>query len=311
MRIGYACMNNSLKRDGFNKRRLYKKQFVEGGLEKVREVALHNIDHLIRVLHWNHEHGIHLFRFTQIFPWVDQYEYEDLPGWPSLLSALRSVGDLCREEDHRITVHPSEFCVLASPNGSSVDNSIRELNQVARIFDFMGFEPSPFNKINIHMGGVYGDKLATVERFVEVVETRASTSLRSRLTVENDDKRNGFSLKELYDLLYPRLGLPLVFDILHHSLCDGGISQSEALRLACSTWPRGIDPIIHYSESKRAYEDPSANQVAHSDWVMNPIDTCGLDFDIMVEAKRTEEAVLRYIEAHGDRYDLLHSRSTL
>ena len=42
--------------------------------------------------------------------------------------------------------------------------------QAVQVFDMLGFEPSMWNKINIHIGGTYGktpeDKQATLERFV-------------------------------------------------------------------------------------------------------------------------------------------------
>ena len=37
----------------------------------------------------------------------------------------------------------------------------------AQVFDLMGFEPSYWNKVNIHIGGTYGDKAAAMQRFAE------------------------------------------------------------------------------------------------------------------------------------------------
>lgn len=52
---------------------------------------------------------------------------------------------------------------------SWVTQSVGELEVHSRIFDEMGFLPAtPYNKINIHVGGTYGDKDAALERFSKV-----------------------------------------------------------------------------------------------------------------------------------------------
>lgn len=88
--------------------------------------------------------------------------------------ALQLAGDVARKYGHRITSHPSEFCKIAGldrPDWTS--QSIRELEVHSKIFDYMGFLPAAvYNKINIHMGGVYGDKVASMDRFAQVVQVR-------------------------------------------------------------------------------------------------------------------------------------------
>ena len=71
-------------------------------------------------------------------------------------------------------------------------------------------------------------------------------------------------------------------------------SEKEALELCLSTWPEGISPLTHYSASKKEFEDPAAKDVAHSDWIYEKIETYGLDFDIELEVKRKEKALLEY-----------------
>jgi UV DNA damage endonuclease len=120
------------------------------------------------------------------------------------------------------------------------------------------------------------------------------------LTVENDDKESMYSVKELYNGIYNRIGVPIVFDYHHHRFCDGGLSEREALELAMSTWPEGITPAVHYSESRSLEkEDPKIKPQAHSDYVFDYIDTYGNDVDIMIEAKKKELAVEKYLELHG------------
>ena len=214
---------------------------------------------------------------------------------------LSKIGKFASDHGHRITIHPSSFCVVASPNRDAMLNSIRELNQIGLLFDVMGLEKTPFNKINIHMGGIYGDKEATAERFCKNLVELGNESLRCRVTIENDDGKNGFSVGELHELVYKRIGIPIVMDILHHRLNTGNLTVEEALKLAVSTWPEGVTPVIHYSESKREKEDPSAPAIAHSTYIDESIPVYGQDVDIMVEAKGTEQAVLRYLEKERNK----------
>ena len=94
--------------------------------------------------------------------------------------------------------------------------------------------------------------------------------------------------------------MPIVFDYHHHRFCDGGLSEQEALELAISTWPKGITPATHYSESRSIEQkDEKIRPQAHSDYVYDKIETYGNDIDIMIEAKHKELAVQRYKELHS------------
>ena len=163
----------------------------------------------------------------------------------------------------------------------------------------IGLSRTPYNKINIHIGGAYGDKESAMKRFCENFE-RLPDSVKSRLTVENDDKASMYSVKDLYYGVYKHIGIPIVFDYHHHKFCDGGLSEQEALEMAISSWPTDITPATHYSESRREeQEDMSIRVQAHSDYVLNKIETYGNTIDVMVEAKHKELAVKKYLELHG------------
>jgi UV DNA damage endonuclease len=102
----------------------------------------------------------------------------------------------------------------------------------------MGFEPSFENKINIHVGGAYGDKEAALERFCENFEL-LSNSTKKRLVVENDDSPNEYSVKDLIRGVHLKLGTPITFDYFHHKFNTGGLTEEEALIAAAATWPDG------------------------------------------------------------------------
>jgi len=302
--MGYACINMQLSN---NKPRIYtgrsmiKRTFKAKGVEYASELGLANTKDLFKIIKWNNENGFKFFRITSnLFPWCSEYKLEDMPNHWDICGVLGEIGKYVTENNMRITSHPGPFNVLTSPHPHVVENCINDLSVHGEVFDMMGLSRTPYNKINIHIGGAYGDKPSAMKRFCENFH-RLPDSVKSRLTVENDDKASMYSVKDLYENVYKVIGIPVVFDYHHHTFCTGDLSEQEALELAMSTWPSDIIPVVHYSESRsREYEDPKIRPQAHSDYVIDYIDTYGNEVDIMVEAKAKELAVLKYKEIHND-----------
>jgi UV DNA damage endonuclease len=274
---------------------MIKTTFVQRGLPYASELGLKNAKDLLPILKWNVEHGIFLFRLSSdFFPWASEYRLEDLPDFEEIKSTLAEAGQYAKQNGLRITSHPGPFVVLTSPKENVVRNSITDLEIHGKVFDLMGLYNSPYNKINIHCNGVYGDKISAMDRFCENFQ-RLSHSVQSRLTVENDDKASMYSVKDLM-YIHNKIGIPIVFDYHHHTFNTGDLSEKEALVLAVSTWKNSIVPIVHYSESKSLHENNSKIKAqAHSDYINSLPDTYGFDVEIMVEAKMKELAILPFI----------------
>ena len=313
MNLGYACINMQLsypqKYGGQEKgvlpittgRSMIKRTFESKGLDYASELTKQNARDLNQIIQWNVINGFNFFRITSgLAPWKSEYDWDDLKDIDEIKAYLSSAGWVANKHKLRITSHPGPFNVLTSPHQHVVDNCVNDLTMHGDVFDMINLSRTPFNKINIHIGGAYGDKPAAMERFCKNFELLPE-SVKSRLTVENDDKASMYSVKELYNGVYKRIGVPIVFDYHHHKFCDGGLGEQEALELAISTWPEGITPATHYSESRREEQgDDTIRVQAHSDYIYDKIDTYGNDIDIMVEAKRKELAVQRYLEIHGE-----------
>ena len=297
MKLGYACINSTLQRAGgiTTNRGMRQKTFNEKGLDYVSELALQNCRDLVNIVKWNEEMGIKLFRMSSdIFPWMTFYEFEQLPDYNQIINTLKGVGQLADKYGQRLTFHPSHFNALGSPNPIVVEKAVKELNKHGEIMDIMGLSATVYNKINIHVGGAYGDKKATLNRWCDNFN-KLNDSTKSRLTIENDDKANMYSVGELYWGIHKVVGIPIVFDYYHHKFCTGGLSEQEALNVAISTWPKDITPCCHYSESRRKeHLDESIRAQAHSDLISGIIESYGLDIDVVVEAKHKELAVLNY-----------------
>jgi UV DNA damage endonuclease len=288
--LGYACINMTMGKKVTTNRAMVKRTFQSKGLDYVSELALLNAKDIIKILEWNRQNGIKFFRLSSaIVPWGDGIDLTQLKDYKEIKSELKKAGDFAKFHNIRITSHPGPFVVLTSPKENVVAASIADLELHGKIFDMMGLSKTPYNKINIHCNGVYGDKKSAMDRFCKNFK-RLSKSVQSRLTVENDDKASMYSVCDLM-YIHEKIGIPIVFDYHHYKFCPGVLSEDEALEVAASTWPIGITPIVHYSESKEG-----SKPQAHSDYIKELPNTYGIDVDIMVEAKAKELAILPFIK---------------
>jgi UV DNA damage endonuclease len=297
MKIGYACINTQLNSNKITTNRtIRRKTFLEKGLDVVSDLALQNVKDLKTIIEWNNIKGIKLFRLSSgIFPWQDEYALSSLKDYDEICRIMREIGVIATSSNQRLTMHPGPFNCLASPNKKVVEKTIRELNCHSEQMNMLGFIPSNYNKINIHVGGAYGNKAATLQRFCENFHL-LNEDTKKRLVIENDDSPNEFSVKDLYEGIHKVIGIPITFDFFHHTFNTGDLTEEEALKLAATTWPEGITQCCHYSESRRKEKlDESIRPQAHSDLIYNPIPTYGIDFDVVIEAKLKEQAILNII----------------
>ena len=302
VRLGYACINMELQasKDKVQcSRGMIKRTFAQKGLPGASELALKNVADLCRVINWNNENGIKVFRITScLFPWGSEYQLEQLPDFERIRIQLERVGRLAREGGQRLSFHPGPFNILTSPKESVVRNSYIDLEMHGKIFDLMGMPRNHWSKINIHIGASYGDRASSIDRWCRNFDG-LSDSVKSRLTVENDDKPNLYSTKMLYEGIYKRMGVPVVHDSLHHQCGPQDVSHREALSMAVESWPRGIRPTCHHSNSRLKHEGEGVMN-SHSDWYYEPFDNCGYDVDVMLESKMKEKALRKYQEQFGD-----------
>jgi UV DNA damage endonuclease len=274
---------------------MVKRTFEARGLDYVSELALLNAKDIIKILEWNRLNGINFFRLSSaMIPWGDNIDITQLKDYKEIKSELKKAGNYAKFWNMRINSHPGPFNVLPSPNESVVQKTFADLELHGKIFDLMGLSKTPYNNINIHCNGVYGDKQSAMDRLITNFK-RLSPSVRKRLTLENDDKASMYSVKDLM-YIHKHTGIPIVFDYHHHQFCTGGLSEEEALKLAATTWPKGIKQEVHYSESKALHENnPKEKPQAHSLYINELPNTYGLDLDVMVEAKGKELAILPFI----------------
>jgi UV DNA damage endonuclease len=205
---------------------------------------------------------------------------------------------------------------------NSTDEAVRapavaELEVQAALFDAMGLGPEAV--VVLHVGGTAGGLDAAGDRFLAGAEL-LSPAARARLVIENDDR--SFGTADVVELAH-RVGLRVVWDVLHHHCHDPqGIPDTEALALALDTWPGDQTPKIHYSSPRLDTEVRKVRRGrrvesrtvlpqlrAHADLV-DPIgferflrEAAGAerDFDVMLEAKAKDLALLRLREQLANR----------
>lgn len=296
---GYACINKGFSERPKSKRittnrTMIKRTFKEKGIGYASELALQNVRDLNKILQWNLENDIYFYRLSSdIIPWASEYEMEELPDYGLILAACKKAGNFAKQHGMRLTSHPGPFNKLASPKERVFQLTYKDLKVHGDLFDMIGLPRTPYAKLNIHVGAAYGDKPFALDNFCRNFE-RLPENVRTRLTVENDDKTSLYSTKELYDGVYKRIGIPIVFDYHHHMLHPGGQTEQEALETALSTWG-DIKPVVHYAESRSVeYNNPKIKPQAHSDMIRNPFNDYGHDLDVMIEAKHKELALLEY-----------------
>ena len=297
--FGYACINMTLQKAHKIQcnRGMIKRTFMAKGIEYASELALSNVLGLREVIKWNNENDVKVYRMTScLFPWFSEYDMFDLPDIDDIYEVMQDAGQIAMAAGQRLSFHPGPFNVLASPNESVVLKTIKELDDHSKQMDLMGLPVSPMAKINIHVGGAYGEHEKALARFCKNFK-RLAPNTQARLTVENDDKANLYSTKMLVEGISNHVGTPVVFDSHHHELGPQDLDYHDAFHLARQTWvARGVKQCCHHSNSRKQYEDPSVSPVAHSDWYYTPFENYGEPVDVVLECKKKELALKKYYE---------------
>lgn len=283
MRIGYPCINRSI---GCSANKTFR--LASYSEERLIETVRSNLACLQRILAWNAEHDILFFRITSdmvpfashpvcTFPWQEHFRNE-----------LAEIGAFIRKTGTRISMHPDQFIVLNAPDKDVVARSIAELAYHAGVLDAMGLDTTA--KIQLHVGGVYGEKVASIARFIRVYES-LDPAIRRRLVVENDDQR--FTAADCLKI-HEETGIPVLFDVFHHTCNNAGDVMEESLHLTGETWEKsdGI-PMVDYSS-----QHPDKRTGSHAEHI-DPADfsvflerSRPFDLDIMLEIKDKERSAL-------------------
>jgi len=297
-KVGYCCIclgiNEGVKKvDQVSVNRgMVKRTFDLKGLEGVSELAIKNLEDLIKVLNYNLQLGIFVYRMSsEMFPWLTHYDVTKLPNFDRINTLLKNSGDFAKLHGMRLSFHAPPFCVLASQNPDVVEKTIDELDKHSQLMDLMGLEASTYYSINVHVGVTKPSREEAAERFCINFE-RLSPNTKKRLTVENDDSKNQFSTQMLKSMIYDRIGIPIVFDYFHHACFSDDLDQKSAFELARHTWKER--QLCHHSSSRRVWEDPGSKHEAHADYLFENFNDWGYDIDVELECKAKDLALIQF-----------------
>jgi len=303
VQLGLCCMNTTLKKQKppvYAARRIIVRIIDEKGIDELKRRILANLDDLYKMLEWNEANGIRVFRLSsELFqhktnPKVPDYTYDFAK------EHLKKIGDYALEKGHRLTFHPGQFNVLASPSERAYLQTLKDLEYHADVLDLMGL--SKDSVMVIHGGGVYGEKEKTMQRWIENYH-KLPDKIKNRLVLENCEK--SYSIEDCLKI-YESTGIPIVFDT-HHFDCyillhpDEEFSPaSEYIPQILDTWKdKDIKPKFHVSEQG------SGKIGHHSDYIdilpqylLDIPERYGIEIDIMIEAKMKELSIQKLYEKY-------------
>lgn len=292
MRIGYACVNGAVNESASRTFRLA--SFSD---ERAIETIASNLRVLRTIIEWNVAHGIQYYRISSGTIPLASHPKMTFDWRTHFAGELREIGDLINRHGMRTNVHPGQYTLINSIKPEVVQASILELRYHADLMDLMGLPET--HKIQLHTGGVYGDKAAATDRFVDVYGT-LDESVRRRLVIENEERH--FTLADNFRI-HERTGIPLLFDIFHHRLLNNGESLEEALDLVGPTWDGHGPAMLDYSS-----QDPDKRFGAHTPTIdlddFAPVLDLLIDrdVDLMLEIKDKEQSALIANRFMHERY---------
>lgn len=259
-------------------------------LRKLSGLCMQNADALLAALQFCVGNGIGCFRInSQILPIRTHpgcgYQIEDLPESGEIIRRFKACGEFAGTHGLRTCFHPDQFVVLNSSRPDVVEKSVKELEYQAEVAQWVGADV-----INIHGGGGYGDKPKALAVFARNLD-QLSSRVRSRLTVENDDRI--FTPADLLPVC-KATGIPLVYDVHHHRCNPDGLSVEQATRKALATWNR--EPMFHLSSPKEGWDGPKPER--HHDFIdVKDFPDCWRrkNITVEVEAKAKEVAVAKLL----------------
>lgn len=294
MKYGVCCIVLSLEENDPPKkfRKITYSNFSklprDQAIKTLSERILNNIDVTFHAIKYCNQNDLCYRLSSDLFPLITydkaDVSLDQLPDYEKIKDLFRQIKNYLQNNPTRISCHPSEYNVLASKNKNAVDKTILELNFYSWFMDQIGCPANHNSPMNLHVHNKDGSHKEIIDRFLENFN-KLDPNCRSRLTIENDDKINCWSVRQLIEHFNPQTKIPICFDFLHHKCNPDNLSEGEAFLLCAKTWG-SIKPLFHYSESREG-----KNPRAHADYPKNIFETYETDVDVDFEFKMKDKAI--------------------
>jgi UV DNA damage endonuclease len=206
---------------------------------------------------------------------------------------FEAIGVYAKQNHFRISVHPDQFTLINSPNIDIFEASKRELLYHAQLLERLQLDTTA--KIQIHVGGGYGNKAQSMQTFINRYATLPE-AIKQRLVIENDERL--YNINECLEIS-AKTGVPIVFDVLHDKINHQTVFNQEYFMKVTQTWNPKMDglPIVDYSSQKIGGKPGNhASSLDSQDFLSFLADTQGFDFDVMLEIKDKETSALKALK---------------
>ncbi|MDT0161468.1 UV DNA damage repair endonuclease UvsE [Bacillus sp. AG4(2022)] len=272
----------------------YKQMTKEEGMQKLLAATAENLRSTRRMLYYNLAHDIELYRFSSSIAPLATHPEVMWDFVAPFRDEWQELGRLVKDNGLRVSFHPNQFTLFTSPRSEVTANAVIDMEYHYRMLEAMGLENQAL--INIHIGGAYGDKETSIERFYQNLKTLPA-HIKAVMTLENDDKT--YNAEETLAACQ-REQIPLIFDYHHHMANLSERPLEDMLPDIFRTWDHfGMKPKIHVSspKSEKAFR-------SHADYVdaeflkplLDHLHAIGEDVDFMIEAKTKDKALLKLVE---------------
>ena len=296
IQLGLCCMNTTLKKKKppvYASRRIIVRMIEKLGIEELKKRTLANLEDLLKMIEWNEENGIRVFRLSS-----EMFQHKTNPKVPDYdfnfaKNHLKKISQLAKKYGHRLTFHPGQFNNLGTPHEKTLKMTIADLDYHSSVLDIMDLD---YNSVMvIHGGGIYGEKEKTIMRWVHNY-INLPNKIKNRLVLENCEKC--YSIIDCLKMS-KLCGVPIVFDT-HHFECYKLLHPDEKFEEASyyipdilETWlKKGIKPKFHVSEQGSGKTGHHSDYIEIlPDYLLEIPQKYNTNIDIMIEAKMKELSI--------------------
>lgn len=305
IRLGYACISNTLNVTSsstmtysyYNKN---DKEFINKKLDKI---IISNFEALKEILKYNIKNDIYFFRMTSNLIPLATHPNVDFEIFKRYDKYFKEIGKIIKENNLRVDMHPDQFCVLNSINNNTVNTSINILKNCQNMFDAMNIN----SKLVLHVGGKTNGKKEGMKRFINNFNL-LDDNLKKMIILENDDKV--YNIKNVLKICNT-LNIPMVLDYHHYKCNKTNEKIEDYIEKIFNTWD--TIPKIHFSSPKSKKEKRAHHEYIDSDEFIKFIEKIKFidrDFDIMIEAKKKDDALFRLVRELKYKTDYKFINST-
>lgn len=305
IRLGYACISNTLNITSsstmtysyYNKN---DKEFINKKLDKI---IISNFEALKEILNYNIKNEIYFFRMTSNLIPLATHPNVDFEIFKRYDKYFKEIGKIIKENNLRVDMHPDQFCVLNSINNDTVKTSINILKNCQNMFNAMNIN----SKLVLHVGGKTNGKKEGMKRFINNFNL-LDDNLKKMIILENDDKV--YNIKNVLKICNT-LNIPMVLDYHHYKCNKTNEKIEDYIKKIFDTWD--TIPKIHFSSPKSKKEKRAHHEYIDSDEFIKFIEKIKFierDFDIMIEAKKKDDALFRLVRELKYKTDYKFINST-